>query len=153
MWGITKLTQFTEMKCLDDIEKQILLEKELSKLLSTASYEFPSWIMGRSINDSSSIITYIMVFLKQMPGDLTTLKKTLKNEVNIFLLSGSILYVPLQIDTDRIVDSLFAFIENLESEEKSPDSTNDHDEDSKEEENAQPPVHEEEDQEPVLVVV
>ena len=104
------------MKCLDDVEKEIQLEKELARLLSTASCGFLPCVMSRSIADSSSIITYIMVFLKQMPGDLATLKQTLKTEVNIFLLSGGLHYIPLQIDTDRIVDSLFAFIETLESD-------------------------------------
>ena len=141
------------MKCLDDIEKQTQLEKELSRLLSTASCGFPPCVMGRSIADSSSISTYIMVFLKQMPGDLATLKQTLKNEVNIFLLAGGVVYVPLPIDTDRIVDSLFAFIETLESDEKSPDSNEEQEEDSKEEEITQSQVHEEPDQEPVLAVV
>lgn len=141
------------MKCLDDVEKEIQLEKELARLLSTASCGFPPCVMGRSIADSSSIITYIMVFLKQMPGDLATLKQTLKTEVNIFLLSGGFLYIALQIDTDRIVDSLFAFIETLESDEEPPESNKEHDDDSEEKETTQSRVHEGPDQEPVLVFV
>ena len=138
------------MKCLDDVEKEIQLEKELARLLSTASCGFLPCVMSRSIADSSSIITYIMVFLKQMPGDLATLMQTLKTEVNIFLLSGGLLYIPLQIDTDRIVDSLFAFIETLESDGDSPDANKEHDSDSEEKETTQSQVHEEPDQEPVL---
>lgn len=77
------------MKCLEAPEKQKQVEKELHKLLSQATFILPLCITCRSIGDTSSIITYIMVFLNQMPGDITTLRSTLKKETNVFLQSGS----------------------------------------------------------------
>ena len=77
------------MKCLDDPEKQKQVENELHKLLSQATCILPLCVTCRSIGDTSSIITYILVFLNQMPGDITTLRSTLKKETNVFLQSGN----------------------------------------------------------------
>ena len=126
------------MKCLEDPEKQKQVEKELHKLLSQATFILPLCITCRSIGDTSSIITYIMVFLNQMPGDITTLRSTLKKETNVFLQSGSGILASLGIDTDRIIDSLFAFIETLEDDKTVPDTNVDHIDDANEEEETKP---------------
>lgn len=113
-------THFSEMKCLEDPNKQKAVEAELHRLLDTVLLMFSRSIMTRDIGDSASIVTYMIEFIKQTPGSKELVKNTLIKNTEIFLTSGWFYFMVTSVDTERVVNSLFEMMDRLENDPTEP---------------------------------
>ena len=132
--SLFQATHFSKMKCLEDPNKQKAVEAELHRLLDTVLSMFSRSIMTRDIGDSASIVTYMIEFIKQTPGSKEMVKNTLIKNTEIFLTAGWFYLTVTNVDTERVVNSLFEMMDRLENEPMEPaaetEAQETHDEDN-----------------------
>ena len=120
--SLFQATHFSQMKCLEDPNKQKAVEAELHRLLDTVLSMLSRFIMTRDIGDSASIVTYMIEFIKQTPGSKELVKNTLIKNTEIFLTSGWLCLVVTSVDTERVVNSLFEMMDHLENQSTEPET-------------------------------
>lgn len=118
--SLSQATHFSEMKCLEDPNKQKAVEAELHRLLDTVLSMLTRSIMTRDIGDSASIVTYMIEFVKQTPGSKESVRETLIKNTEIFLTSGLCRSTVMSVDTERVVNSLFEMMDRLENPSTEP---------------------------------